>query len=118
MMQVLLVALGGAVGSILRYGVQRQFTMLSFPFGTLVVNLLGCFLIGCLWAYFLKGTLNETGRLLLITGFCGGFTTFSAFTQESLQLLQQGKTGLFFIYAGASVAAGLLATFAGYKLIT
>ncbi len=118
MNQLLLVGLGGAAGSILRYAVQRQLNLFYFPFGTLAVNIGGCFIIGLLWAYFTKGTINETGRLLLITGFCGGFTTFSAFTQEGVQMLQQAKLLPFFIYTVVSVAAGLLATFAGYKLIT
>jgi fluoride exporter len=115
---LLLVGLGGAAGSILRYLVQRGLNTLHFPFGTLAVNLVGGFLIGLLWGYFTKGHLPESGRLLLMSGFCGGFTTFSAFTQESVQMLQQAKIGLFFIYLLASVAAGLLATFAGYKLIS
>ena len=118
MMQVLLVAAGGALGSVLRYWVQQPFKMFLFPFGTWAVNVLGCFLIGLLWGYLSKGALSDEGRLLLVTGFCGGFTTFSAFSQEGLQLLQQNKVSLFIIYTGASVAAGLLATFAGYKLIT
>ena len=117
MMQFLLVGAGGAAGCMLRYGVQRAFNTLLFPFGTLAVNIAGCFAIGLLWAFFTKGHLSENGRLLLMSGFCGGFTTFSAFTQEGLQLLQQNKTGLFFIYVGVSVTAGLLATFAGYKII-
>ena len=115
---VLLVGLGGAAGSILRYLLQRGFNTLHFPFGTLAVNLAGGFLIGLLWGYFTKGALPESGRLLLMSGFCGGFTTFSAFTQEGVQMLQQARLVPFFIYLLASVAAGLLATFAGYKLIT
>lgn len=118
MMQLLWVAIGGATGSVLRFGVQQQAKMFPFPFGTLAVNIGGCFLMGLLWAYASKGQLTETARLLLITGFCGGFTTFSAFSQEGLAMLQQSKFTLFFIYVLASVAAGLLATFAGYKLIT
>ena len=118
MQQLLWVALGGAAGSMLRFGVQQQAKMFSFPFGTLAVNIGGCFLIGLLWAFTTKGQLTETARLLLITGFCGGFTTFSAFSQEGIALLQQSKFMLFFIYTVTSVAAGLLATFAGYKLIT
>ena len=117
MMQLLLVGAGGAAGCMLRYGVQRALHSFYFPLGTLAVNIAGCFFIGLLWALFAKGSLPESGRLLLMSGFCGGFTTFSAFTQESLQLLQQAKIGLFFIYVAASVTAGLLATFAGYKLI-
>ncbi|MGV3658374.1 MAG: fluoride efflux transporter CrcB [Chitinophagaceae bacterium] len=115
---LLLVGLGGAAGSMLRYLVQRSLNTLHFPFGTMAVNIAGGFLIGLLWGYFTKGALPESGRLLLMSGFCGGFTTFSAFTQEGVQMLQQGKTTQFFIYLAASVAAGLLATFAGYKLIS
>lgn len=118
MMQLLWVAIGGAAGSMLRYSVQQQAKMFPFPFGTLAVNIGGCFLIGLLWAYATKGQLTEMARLLLITGFCGGFTTFSAFSQEGVEMLQQSKFTHFFIYTVASVAAGLLATFAGYKLIT
>lgn len=115
---LLLVGLGGAAGSMLRYVVQRSLNTLHFPLGTLAVNIAGGFIIGLLWGYFTKGSLHDSGRLLLMSGFCGGFTTFSAFTQEAVQMLQQGKTTSFFIYVAASVAAALLATFAGYKLIT
>ena len=118
MNQLLLVGLGGGIGSILRFIIQRQLNNTSFPYGTMAVNIAGCFAIGLIWAYFTKGSIGDTARLLLITGFCGGFTTFSAFTQEGVLMLQQGKWSLFFIYTLASVAAGLLATFAGYKLIT
>jgi fluoride exporter len=118
MNQFLLVGLGGAVGSILRFVIQRQYNSTNFPYGTIAVNIAGCFVIGLIWALFTKGSIGSTARLLLLTGFCGGFTTFSAFTQEGLLLLQQSRWGLFFIYTLASVAAGLLATFAGYKLIT
>jgi len=114
----LLVGIGGAVGSMLRYGVQRYFNTSHFPFGTLLVNIAGGFIIGLLWGYFTKGRLPESSRILLMSGFCGGFTTFSAFTQEGVQMLQQARLAPFFIYLLASVAAGLLATFAGYKLIS
>ena len=115
---ILLVGLGGAAGSILRFLCQRSLNISNFPYGTLTVNIAGCFIIGLLWGFLIKGNLQESGRLLLITGFCGGFTTFSAFTQESIQLLTQQRLTAFFIYVLISVAAGLLATFAGYKLIT
>ena len=118
MNQLLLVGLGGAVGSMLRFVIQRQFNHSTFPYGTIAVNIIGCFAIGLIWSLFTKSSISDTARLLLITGFCGGFTTFSSFTQEGMQMLQHGKWGLFFIYTLASVAAGLLATFAGYKLIT
>jgi CrcB protein len=113
----LLVAAGGAVGSVLRYAVQRLVPAQSFPYNTFAVNLVGCLLIGMLWALLLKGTIGNDGRLLLMTGLCGGFTTFSAFSLESLQLLQTGRTIQFFFYVVLSVALGLLATFLGYKLL-
>lgn len=110
------VALGGALGSVLRYGAQKLVPAQSFPYGTFGVNLAGCFLIGLLWAQVQKGYIGDDGRLLLMTGLCGGFTTFSSFTLESMQLLQSGRSGTFILYLTASVALGLLATFCGYKL--
>ena len=115
---ILLVGLGGAAGSIVRYLCQRSLNSFIFPYGTLTVNIAGCFIIGLLWGWFTKGNLSETNRLLLMSGFCGGFTTFSSFTHESIYLLTQQRFLTFFIYVLISVAAGLLATFAGYKLIT
>ncbi len=113
-MQVLMVAVGGAVGSVVRYGIQKSLN-LSFPTGTLTVNIIGCFFIGVLWALSIKG-LDEQKRLLLMTGFCGGFTTFSAFTLESIQMVIAGRWAVFFLYTLSSVACGLLATFFGYKI--
>lgn len=113
---LILVGLGGAAGSIIRYLLQRVVNVPLFPYGTLLVNLAGCFLIGLLWGFF-KNEEQEAGRLLLMTGFCGGFTTFSAFTLESLQMMNEEKWLHFFIYITASVCGGLLATFFGYKII-
>jgi CrcB protein len=113
----LFVALGGAAGSLLRYGVQRLLPSHSFPTNTFAVNLAGCLLIGVLWAMVQKGSLGTGGRLLLMTGFCGGFTTFSAFSLEGMQLLQTGRWAQYFFYVLLSVALGLLATFIGYKLL-
>jgi CrcB protein len=113
---LLWVGLGGAAGSMLRFSFQKWFNT-SLPYGTFAVNLCGCFLIGILWGLLNRHQLSDTARVLLISGFCGGFTTFSAFTQESLQLLQDKQINLFFGYLVLSVAGGLLATFAGYKMI-
>jgi CrcB protein len=89
----------------------------NFPAGTLIVNIAGCFLIGLLWGL---GTRNAALPLqlqaLLITGFCGGFTTFSAFTAESLDLMQHNRTGTFLLYASLSIVMGLLATYLGFRL--
>jgi CrcB protein len=112
--------LGGGAGSMLRFAVQKLFnpqTTAAFPTGTLLVNIAGCFLIGLLWSLFSRNiSWNENNRLLLMTGLCGGFTTFSAFTLESIGLLKENKTTLFLIYVVASVAGGLLATLIGIRI--
>lgn len=116
----LIVGLGGASGSMLRYAVQKIFqvqTAATFPTGTLLVNIAGCLLIGILWSLVSRSfTWNDEMKLLLMTGFCGGFTTFSAFTLEGIGLLKENKTALFFIYLTASVVGGLLATFIGIRI--
>lgn len=112
----LMVGLGGAIGSILRYGVQQITNKPDFPYGTLAVNIGGCFLIGLLWGLISRSSITQMTGLLLMSGFCGGFTTFSAFTYEGIQMLQDNHWLLFAIYTGASVIGGLLATFSGYKL--
>lgn len=118
MRQLLFVALGGAAGSVLRFLCQRALNHVSFPYGTFTVNIAGCLLIGMFFGLLQKSQLAPTTYLLLVTGFCGGFTTFSAFSQESLLLLMEQRWASFVFYVVASVAAGLLATFAGYKLLS
>ncbi|HWJ89870.1 MAG TPA: fluoride efflux transporter CrcB [Flavisolibacter sp.] len=111
---ILLVGLGGGVGSILRYLCQRSLNA-RFPYGTFVVNIVGCLIIGLLWGYFSRHT-DESRRLLLVTGFCGGFTTFSSFTYEGVQMMTDNRWLVFAFYIAISVFTGLLATWAGYKL--
>ena len=117
---ILLVALGGSIGSIGRYLCQKWFTdnyIHSFPWGTFTVNVLGCFLIGIFWGISFKSfDSNESWKLLLMTGLCGGFTTFSAFTLEGIGLIKEQKMALFFSYVAASVLLGLAATYAGMRL--
>lgn len=117
---ILLVGLGGSIGSIGRYLCQKWFTanyLHSFPWGTFAVNILGCFLIGIFWGIsFRTFDSNESWKLLLMTGLCGGFTTFSAFTLEGIGLIKEQKLALFFSYVAASVLLGLAATYAGMKL--
>jgi len=117
MKAVILVGIGGAVGSMLRYILQRHLNA-DFPLGTLIVNIFGCLLIGILWALAAKHKLDEALRLCLMAGFCGGFTTFSSFTLESLQLLQNNRYLFFAVYTISNVVIGLLATFAGYKIFS
>jgi CrcB protein len=114
------VALGGGIGSMLRYLLQRAVadtTTAQFPFGTFVVNLTGCLLIGLFWGMADRGSaLNENWKLFLITGLCGGFTTFSAYSQDAINLLREGRFNFFFLYAGGTLVAGLLLTWLGYLL--
>lgn len=121
MNNILLVGLGGGLGSIARYLCQRWFTIQfnhSFPWGTFAVNAAGCLLIGIFWGLAFKSfDSNENWKLFLMTGLCGGFTTFSAFTLEGIGLLKEQKLALFFAYVAGSVLAGLLATYIGMKLV-
>lgn len=111
---LLLVGLGGGIGSILRYLCQKNLNY-SFPYGTLLVNVLGCLLIGLLWGFFTRHV-NEQMRLMLLSGFCGGFTTFSSFTYEGIQLMSESRWLIFALYTALSVVLGLLATYWGYKI--
>ena len=113
---VVAVAIGGALGTMLRYMVQKAFNV-SFPTGTFAVNLIGCFLAGVVWAGYVKG-LNAPLYFFLMTGLCGGFTTFSAFSVESIQMALSGKWLLFLFYVLGSTLGGLLATFIGYKIFS
>ncbi len=117
---LLLVGLGGGLGSMGRYCCQRWMLYWfphAFPLGTLLVNITGCFLIGLLWGFGSRSSAltNEWG-LFLMTGICGGYTTFSAFSLESFLLLKDGRTGLFFLYISCSVILGLLATLLAIRL--
>jgi CrcB protein len=117
---LLLVALGGAFGSVARYaaaaGVNR-FAQSAFPWGTLFVNIAGSFLIGLLMVLLLKtGEWRENGRLLLVTGVMGGFTTFSSFSWETWKLIEDGRLVWALANVFTSVAVCLLATIAGALL--
>jgi CrcB protein len=121
MMQTLLwVGVGGAIGSMGRFLCHRvimQWIPHAFPFGTFAVNIIGCFLIGLIFSWNERGEgLAENTRLFLMTGICGGFTTFSAFTLESMGLLRDNKWGLFVAYVAGSVVLGIAATIVGMKL--
>ena len=109
---ILFVALGGASGSVLRYLISKWIAP-HYSWGTLTVNLLGSLLIGILVGFVQKGVLSIEMKLLLITGFCGGFTTFSTFASEALSMLKVGDTLLMALYTGASVILGILAVYVG-----
>ncbi|MDA9875062.1 fluoride efflux transporter CrcB [Flavobacteriaceae bacterium] len=116
MKQVLLVFIGGGVGSALRYLVGKflKIPASGFPWSTFSVNVLGSLIIGILMGVTLKNSaLSENQTLLLITGLCGGFTTFSAFAYENQVFLKEGDFTNFFIYTLGSIGVGLAAVFLG-----
>jgi fluoride exporter len=115
---LLLVGLGGGIGSILRYATALAISTKYFPYATLAVNITGSFIIGIIFAISIKDVVFlNNWRLFLATGICGGFTTFSAFSLENMGLLQSGKIGMAFMYIGLSIVLGIAATFLGYQLI-
>ncbi len=111
--------IGGGIGSVLRFALSKymmQFWHKDFPTGTLIVNLLGCFLIGILFTYFAKHPTQTIFSWLLIAGFCGGFTTFSTFSLESLVLLEKNQYSIFIIYILSSLLGGISLSFLGAKI--
>jgi fluoride exporter len=116
MPQILIVFIGGGLGSICRYllskAIDRHFEF-TFPLATLVVNVLGCFLIGVIYAIAEKYRISNNWNLLFTTGFCGGFTTFSTFAYENLSLLKSEQNLTFIGYSLLSFNVGILAVFLG-----
>jgi CrcB protein len=120
MRNIFLVGIGGFIGSIARYYVSKlnlQYDFLSVPVGTLTVNVLGSFIIGILTGISEKSELlSVEWRLFLMVGLCGGFTTFSSFTNENLMLLHNGQLLTILIYASLSVILGFVAVYLGYTI--
>jgi len=118
MKHLLLVGLGGFIGSAARFLVSKlnlSWHFFSIPMGTLTVNVLGSFIIGILVGISAKSDLISTDlRLFLMVGFCGGFTTFSSFSSENLMLMQNGQVFTVLIYTSLSILLGFLAVYLGY----
>jgi len=110
------IAIGGAAGSVLRFltgGMIQRAGGVSFPLGTLFVNVAGAFLIGVLTQHYMHVQTSPVVRTALITGFCGGFTTFSAFSIETVGLLEGGEYAKAAAYILLSITLCLASTFAG-----
>lgn len=116
MKDLLLIFVGGGLGSILRFFIGKGLNT-NFPYGTLLVNVLGAFLIGIILALFEKELISNPTRLLLAVGFCGGFTTWSSFAFEKFHMLREGHIVQFLLYIGISIFLSLLAILFSYKVI-
>jgi fluoride exporter len=114
------IALGGGLGSVLRYlttVVMNKYVQTTFPYATFVTNIIGCLLIGLFFGYLEKqNAVSQDLKFFLITGFCGGYTTFSTFSNENVQLLQSNQIFMAFLYISLSVFLGLMATWAGLTM--
>jgi CrcB protein len=118
---LLLIGLGGGIGSMFRYltafFVHKHYAGI-FPLATLLINVIGCFIIGLIVGGMERHQLTHPDlKFLFITGFCGGYTTFSAFAYENISLFQSNHSYLAFLYIGLSVFAGLSATWAGMLIV-
>ena len=120
--QILLVGLGGGIGSILRYLVSlliNKYNLSAFPLATFIVNVSGCLLIGIFMGLSVKYiSFTNDLRYLLIIGLCGGYTTFSTFSAENMRLLENGNYFMFGLYALGSVVVGLFVLWLGYLIST
>ena len=121
-MNFILVFIGGGIGSIARYlvtTIAKNFTNIDFPFGTLIVNIVGSFLMGIFTALIVSKIIanSESMRLLLAVGFLGGFTTFSSFSMETFTLIEKHEIFYAIVNIVANVTFGLLAAYLGFKLI-
>jgi CrcB protein len=112
----ILVAIGGSLGSVLRYFFSIVIKHNYFPLATFAVNVIGCFLIGLIMGWASKNQDFGEWRLFLATGICGGFTTFSSFSWESISLLEHERYAAFGLYLTGSILLGFAATFIGYWL--
>ena len=122
MRHLLLVALGGALGSAARFQVSawtlHHTVQWRFPLGTFIVNVAGCLIAGGLGGIMAKHSMvGAEGRLFLLTGVLGGFTTFSAFGLETFLLFKRGEVGVALFYAALSMVAGLVGVWLGYSLV-
>jgi len=119
-MYFLLVFLGGGLGAISRYGISLLFVESTklYPWSTFIANTISCLALGLLLGYYLQKGMDQKMSLFFITGFCGGFSTFSSFNYDSFKLIQDGQVSMAVTYIAASVLLCLLCLLIGIKLYT
>lgn len=116
---ILLIFVGGGLGSVCRYLISEIvfFKKFNFPYPTLLTNFIGCLLIGLALGWSIKNSNTDSSLVIMFTiGFCGGFTTFSSFSQESLVLINNSHYNYLFFYVLSSVLIGILSVFIGLKI--
>ncbi|HOZ81422.1 MAG TPA: fluoride efflux transporter CrcB [Bacteroidia bacterium] len=120
MRTILTIGFGSFIGGMIRYMLSlfiQSKTVSEFPVGTLLVNIIGCFLIGVVYSFAEQGKMAVEWRLFIATGILGGFTTFSAFSMESFMMLRNGYYGMMTVYVFLSLAIGISATIGGFLLV-
>ena len=120
MCNIIFIGLGSMAGGIMRFLVTKivkDINTSAFPWGTLIVNIAGCLILGLIYGLFARGwQVSENLRLLLTVGFCGGFTTFSTFMNDNYLLISTSQTMLFLTYLLISILGGYIALFGGYYI--
>ena len=117
--EIIAVFVGGGIGSLLRYLFNKieWLSIYNFNYSTLISNILGCLILGLAVGYFLKNNNHNSITFIFLTvGLCGGFTTFSAFSMENLNIIENGEFLKFFTYVMASLLSGILSVYAGINL--